>query len=502
MTENSEFRSDAATVTVARPLLRRTAVAWRPVWLVAGVVAVVHLAVAARYGWHHDEFYYVMCGRHPAFGYVDQPPLTPLLAALAATLPGGVLPLRVLAVAAQVGCVVLTGVLAAEFGGQRRAQVLASAAVATSLVFVGGSMLFGTTVTDQLAWAATFVLTARALRTATVRAWLLVGVVAGVGLENKDTIAVLLLGIAIGLWAFRRDVLRTPGPWLAGGLAVLIAAPNVVWDATHGWPNLAMAHVLSAREGGPLGSLAQLPVLAILLAGPLLVGLWVLGVRRLAGAREHRWALVVAVVAVVVFTAAGGKEYYAAPVLVALFAAGAVRVETVRAQAVGRWWPAAIAVSAVISLLLGLPVLPPAAATALRPVNPELMQTYGWPEFVDQVARAATTVPPGTPIFTSDYGEAGSLAILDPGLGHPVYSSHNNYALWGPPAGTPDTVLCVGRFTATQLHRFWSQVTEIAPITFPDGLRNDEVAQHAEIYLCTRPHGSWAQLWPSLRHYS
>lgn len=98
----------------------RVPLACGPVALVALAAAVVHLAVATRYGWHRDEFYYVICGRHPAWGYVDQPPLTPLLAAAAVALPGGLWPLRVGAVALQIGCVLLTAVLAAEFGGRRR----------------------------------------------------------------------------------------------------------------------------------------------------------------------------------------------------------------------------------------------------------------------------------------------------------------------------------------------------------------------------------------------
>ena len=85
---------------------------WGPLG-VATVAAVVHLAVATRYGWHRDEFYYVICGRHPAWGYVDQPPLTPLLGAFAAALPGGLWPLRLVAIAAQMGCILLTAVLTA-----------------------------------------------------------------------------------------------------------------------------------------------------------------------------------------------------------------------------------------------------------------------------------------------------------------------------------------------------------------------------------------------------
>lgn len=474
---------------------RQPKLAWRPVLAIAAVAAVVHLVVAARYGWHRDEFYYVITGRHPAWGYVDQPPLTPLLARWAAELPGGVLPLRVLAIACQTGCVVLGAKLAAEFGGGARAQAIAAGATATSVAFVSASVLFGTTVTDQLVWAAMFVAVARALRLRTTAAWLAAGVIGGIGLENKDTVAVLLLGVAIGLLVWHRDALRTPGPWLAGAVAVLMAVPNVVWDARNGWPNLAMARVLSDRTGGPLGSLAQLPLLP-LLAGPPLIVLCVLGIRRLA--RDHRWTLAIAVTTIVVFTLGGGKPYYPAPALIALFAAGAVHVEaTSRGR---RRWPAVIVLSGLIAILIGYPVLPARDQNALRALNPTVMETFGWPEFAGQVKAAEDRMPPGTPIFTSNYGEAGALTIVG-GLTEPVLSGQNAYSFWEPPAGRPDTVLCVGEFKLSYLQRFWSDVREIGPITMPDGIENQETDHHAAIYECREPHGTWQQLWPSLRHY-
>ncbi len=482
----------------------RPRMARRPVFAVAAVAGAVHLLVATRFGWHRDEFYYVLCGRHLDWGYVDQPPLAPLLARLAADVPGGVLPLRLLAIAAQIGCVLLASVLAAEFGGRRRAQTLAAAAVAACPVFVAASMLFGTTVLDQLGWLAVLVLTAAALRTRTTRTWLAAGLVAGIGLQTKETLAVLLIGILVGLVAFRRDALRGRGPWLAGGLAILIAVPNVIWDARHQWANLQMAQALADQQGGPLGALSRVPTLVLLLAGPPLIALWYSGVRHLIsrGGRDHRWLLAAAVVILLLFTVGGGRVYYAAPVLAGLFAAGAVRVES-RATERRRWrWPLAVAVSAIIAIVIGLPVLPPRAETALRPVNPQAMETYGWPRFVGQIARAAAPLPADVPIFTSNYGEAGAVSVLGPaaGLHRTVLSGHNNYLLWGPPPGRPDTVLCVGQWNIAYLHRFWSQVTEIAPLTLPDGLVDQETAQHAAVYLCTRPRGTWAQLWPDLRH--
>ena len=481
--------------------------AWKPVLVVTGLAVAVHFAVATRFGWFGDEFYYVICGRHLAWGYVDQPPLTPVLARLAAAIPldGGLLPLRILAIAAQGGCIVLAAVLAAEFGGRRRAQVITAAAVAASPLFIAGSLLFGTTVTDQLIWAALFVLVARALRLGTTRAWLYAGLVAGIGLENKDTVAVLLVGIAVGLVLYRRQVLRERGPWLAAALAVLLALPNLIWDASNGWVDLSMDASISSQQGGPLGALAQLPQLPLLLCGPLLIGLWVIGLRHLSSAeqRGRRWVLVVAIVAVVLFTLGGGKPYYAGPALTGLFAAGAVRVEQRSTRRGRRAWPALLAVSAVTSTLLALPILPVAFAEAVRSSNPDLMGTYGWPQFVAQAAKAAASLPADAPIFTSDYEEAGALTILGPaaGINRPIYSGHNNYTLWGPPAGTSKTVLVIGSYSPTDLQQMCTSSSEIAPYTLPDGLANNETARGVSFYLCQDPRGSWAQLWPQLKHF-
>lgn len=514
MTEGSaipESATEAVAGSVAEHVLRvpagRARLAWKPVLAVTAVAAGVHLAVATRYGWFGDEFYYVICGRHPAWGYVDQPPLTPMLARLAAAIPldGGLLPLRVLAIAAQAACIVLAAVLAAELGGRRRAQIIAAAAIGGCPVFIGSALLFGTTVVDQLIWAALFVLVARALRLGTTRSWLYAGLVAGIGLENKYTVAVMLVGIAVGLAVCRPEVLRTRGPWLAAVIALLVALPNLIWDASNGWPNLSMDKSLASEQGGPLGALVQLPELPLFLGGLALIGLWWLGIRHLRSApqRGDRWVLIVAIVAVVLFTLGGGKPYYAAPAIMGLFAAGAVRVERLDTGRGRRTWPALIGVSAVTSTLLLLPILPVGFANAERALNKDLMQTYGWPQFVAQAAKAAAPLPAGAPIFTSDYEEAGALAILGPaaGIDRPIYSGHNNYTLWGPPPGRSQTVLVIGSYSSTQLQQLCTSSSEIAPYTLPDGLTNDDVARHVGFYVCQGPRGSWAQLWPQLKHF-
>jgi hypothetical protein len=466
------------------------------------VAAAVHGAFAMNYGWHPDEFYYVVCGRHLAWGYFDHPPLVPLLARVAAH--GGLPGLRLLAIATHLGCIVLAALLAAEFGGRRIAQAVTAAAVAACPLFMGAAMFFGTTVVDQLIWIAVLLLVTRALRIGTMLAWLPAGLVAGVGLEAKQTVALLLIGIGVGLALFRRDALRTAGPWLAAVVALGLAAPNLIWNAQHGWPNLQFAQAMSVRMGGPLGSLAQLPLLLLLYAGPLLVLLWVIGARRLASeeAREHRWILVVPVVVLILCILSGGRCYYAGPALAALFAAGAVRIESRDPGRAPRGWAIALVAMFTGAVMFCLPVLPPAAATTLRRVNPIPLETYGWPEFVDQVAAAAAQLPEGAPIFTSNYGEASALKILGPGAGidRPVVSGDSSYAQWGPPAGDAETVLCVGRFPVRKWSQYWRHVTYLASIRFPSGVRNGESG--AKIYLCEQPVGGWAAMWPRMRHSS
>ena len=141
--------------------------AWRPVLGVAAAVALAHAAIATRYGWHRDEFYSVATGRRLAGGYVDQPPLTPLLARVASAVSSGLLPLRIVVIVVQCGTVVMGALIAREGGGERRAQALAAGCVAGCAVVVGASVCLGTTPVDQLFWALVVWCVLRAVRTRT-----------------------------------------------------------------------------------------------------------------------------------------------------------------------------------------------------------------------------------------------------------------------------------------------------------------------------------------------
>ncbi|WP_219468172.1 glycosyltransferase family 39 protein, partial [Nonomuraea rhizosphaerae] len=334
-----------------------------PVWLVAALLVAVLLSLSAAYGFHGDEMYFVVAGRHPAFGYVDQPPLTPLLSAASVALLG-VSPTaaRILPTLEMATIVVIAGFITRDLGGSRRAQVLAAVATGVS-GYIGAGHLNTTTQPDLLIWAVMIWLLVRLLAGGDRRLWLAVGLSAGIGLENKDTPLFLAAGLVVGILLCRRwEVLRSPWAWAAALIATVMWIPNLAWQATNGWPQLTMA---SQIAGYASANRAQALPLLWLFTGPLLfpvciAGLaWVLGSRAAAPWRPLGVAALVAMALVLI---SGGKAYYAIGSTVLFMAAGGIVLDRWIARGHRRLkiagFGAATAGSAALIALLTLPVLP------------------------------------------------------------------------------------------------------------------------------------------------
>jgi len=475
---------------------------------VAGALVALELAVSARYGFHRDELYFIVSGRHPAFGYVDQPPLAPLLTRIGTGL-FGTDPTAVRVVPALVGGAVVlgTGHTARSLGGGRFAQLLAAVAMACTPIVLAAAHLAGTTVYDLAAWTFTIWLVVRATVGGHRHSWLAAGVVAGLGLEAKELLLLLGVAVLVGLLATpTRSVLATTGPWLGAGVAVLLWAPNVVWQLTHSAPGLAMARSLQVEHSGRADMVSFVPAQAILV-GVLAVPIVVAGVRHLAQRRDLHFALVaVGVVVLYVFVVIPGRPYYTAGVLPLLFASGACRVECRQADpGRRRLWLAAPLVGAVGTLALVLPVLPLstfARMTFLHTTSYDVGETVGWPQLTAQVATVYRSLPAGerheASIFTANYGEAGALAVFGSGDRLPgVLSGHNTYWLWGPGDAPDQVVVAVG--SVDQLRPHFARCRYDATIHSPDDVDNDE--NGVGVWTCVGPDGTWSSFWHRLRHY-
>ncbi len=492
-----------------RRRLPSLAIPW-PVIAVAGVMFAGLLALSGAYGFHGDEMYYVVAGQHPAFGYVDQPPLTPLLSAASVAL-FGVSPtaIRLLPALEMALVVILVAFIARDLGGSRRAQVLAAVTAALS-GYLGAGHLDTTTEPDLLAWAIVLWLLVKLLAGGDRRLWLAVGVAAGVALENKDTILFLGAGLAVGLVLARRwDVVRSPWAWAAIGIALLIWAPNLAWEATNGWPQLTMARAISQYAAD---NRAQIVPLLWLFTGPFLfpvaaAGLiWVL---RSKAAAPWRAIGIAALVGLGLVVVSGGKAYYAIGSMPVFMAAGAILLDRWLARGHRRVRAASFTTAAVLSgaliAYLTLPVLPLAtyAASSLPATVPDVANTVGWPQYVATVEGVIAALPADerahAVILTNDYSEASPLILLGNGL-PPVYSGHNSYWDWGPPPADRTVVVHVGDWRPADPSQFFVGCHDVAHIDNGLGIPNGE--QGEAVSVCTGIRAPWTAMWPELRTVS
>ena len=479
-------------------------------WVIGGVFVAVELAASGRYGFQQDELYFIVAGRHLAFGYVDQPPLVPLLSRITDVLGVSPTAIRIIPALAGGAVVVIAARLAALFGAGRFGRVLAALATACTPIVIGATHIGNTTPPGLLAWAAVLLCVTTALLRRRPHWWLGAGAAAGAGLENNDLMVMLLAGLAVGLLVSEhRPVLRTRWPWLGAGIAAVIWAPNLIWQATHGWPQLAMASALHQQNTSVADYLGGLPAQLVYL-GLLVIPLTIAGFIRLWRAPELRFIAVAATVIVVYVLAwVPGKVYYADGMAPAVLAAGSLAAERwiARTRRPQLWRGVVIAaplVGMVIILPAVLPIVPAGHVHDLpaSSQHADLGDTLGWPQLTHTVAAQDAALAhagqPPTSIFTGFYGEAAALDVLGSADRlPPVLSGHNAYWMWGPGRASDRTVLVVDALG--QLRPDFASCRLLTTYHAPYHVHNDWT--DIPIGVCTGPVAGWRTLWPHLRHY-
>nr|WP_232523444.1 glycosyltransferase family 39 protein [Nocardioides sp. MAH-18] len=459
--------------------------------------------MAPHYGPHRDELYFVSAGQHPAWGYADQPALTPLLAGLAHWVaPGSLTVLRLPSLIAVAALVWLAAHFARLLGGGRAPQVLTAVSVASGGLTMAVGHRLSTATFDTLAWTAIAIIVAQALIDDRPRLWLLAGLVAGIGLNNKHGVVFCLFGLLVGVAAVRetRPALRTRWPWLAGLLALVLWTPNLLWQAAHDWPVLELSRDISEEYGGLAGR-GELVGQALVMLSPLIGVVAIIGLVQLL--RRPQWTLAgpvaVGFLAVLgLFLVTGGKGYYVAGFAVPLVSAGAIwvaeRFRGRRAVAAG----AVLALSAMVAWPALVPALPMDTYVASYPkLDVDQLETIGWPEYAAQARAVVDGLPPEerghAVVFTGNYGEAGAMEWYDVGV--PVYSGHNGWREWGPPPESAGPVVVVSQGSADG----FSGCTLETRLANSAGAEGEEVG--AGVWLCDGPVGGWRSAWSRLVHY-
>jgi hypothetical protein len=441
---------------------------------IAAVLFVLLLATTALapYGYFIDELYYLACARRLALGYVDHPPLSiGILAAVKALLGDSTTAIRLPAMLAVAAVPVVSSRLARRFGGGPFAQGLAALASAVAPVSLVLGSFYSMNAFEWLLWPAVALVLVEVLDGGDPRGWLVVGVLLGLGLENKHTTVLLGGAVAVGLLLTpSRAVLRTRWPWAGAVVALVLLAPNLLWQRAHGFPSLEFYRNAQAAKN------IATPPLQVLAGQLLFLGLgsapvWIAGAAWLLRARASLpyrflgWAFVV-LLALLLASRSSRPDRIAAfyPIL---FAAGGVAVEAA-ARDTRRWLrvaaPALVVVSAAVTAPLTLPVLPPERVAAYARVIgllprlergkassiPQwLADRTGWESFVADVDAVYRSLPPEdqaqAAILCPSYGQAGAVELFGPRRGLPrVISPHNSYWTWADEPSLPAVLIAVG----------------------------------------------------------
>ncbi|HVM95203.1 MAG TPA: glycosyltransferase family 39 protein [Candidatus Acidoferrales bacterium] len=495
----------------------------------AFIKLLLHLATANVYGLFVDELYFLACGEHLSWGYVDMPPLTALQAWLARSLFGdSMLAVRLFPALAGAGLVLLTGAITRELGGRRFAQGLATLAVlvAPGYLLVGSYLSMNSI--EPLLWMGCVLVLIRIIRSGNVKLWLWFGVLTGLGIENKDTMLLFASALSAGLLLSPERRTMANRWFVAGALiAFLIFLPNLMWMIQHNFPHLELLANIRRNERNVSLSPLQFFGQQILAMQPLAFPIWLCGLCTLLLGRNGKpyralgWAYLLTLGALL---AMHGRFYYLMPIYPMLFAAGAVAMESWFRARHWSWAPRAYATLVVVTgtffAPIAMPILPPDTLvryTELLGVSqpalehrqssalPQLFaDRFGWPEMVATVAMVYKNLPPDerekTAIFGTDYGEAGAIDFYGQQLGLPkAISGHLTYWYWGPGPYTGESVIVLGAHNRDNLEKYFTSVEEVASV----GHRFAMASQHFPVYLCRGPRGRTLQeIWPELKNWN
>ena len=503
------------------------------VWAIALANLLVHIYFNNRYGYFRDEFDYMSCGDHLSWGYVDQPPLIPFLIHICRAVLGDSLrSVRFIPALASSLLIVQTAAFARELGARRFGMLLSAIAVLVAPQYLSNGSLLTTNCLEPLLWTGCAYCVVLAIKRNDPRYWLWFGVIAGIGMEEKYSIAVFGFAVVVGLLLTeQRRLLLNKWIWLGGAAAFLIFLPNLLWNVHYDWPFLQLLRAIRAERRdvvlGPVEFLLQ----QILNLNPLNAVIWLIGLfallfsQRLRAYRILGWSYLAAYTA---FFVLHGKTYYLSPIYPMLLAAGALVIESAldRPKALGlparAWKPAIATVMLANGIYLApivVPVFSPERFLAYAKTLPfklpvseysharaALPQWYsdqfGWKEIADAAAVAWNRIPAeerkDCGIFAQDYGQAGAIDFFGRSQGlPPAVSGDRSYYLWGP-RGYSGNCMIVLDDSRTTLEADFDHVEYVT--TSADN--QWALEKRIDVYLCKgSKFGTLQRLWPKVKRW-
>jgi MFS family permease len=535
-------------VTSSRPIADNTAVSaatevsLKKALLLAGLFALLKFAIhlgtnlwEAHIGWGYfrDEMYYILCGRHLDWGYVDHGPIVALQARAAIALFGTSLAgIRMFSALAGAVAVFFTGIITWALGGRRVAQSLAMLGILLAPEYLGLDSFLSMNSFEPIFWMGALLAVLMLLRlepdaTSATRWWIVFGLAGGLGIENKPSMVVFLVALLIGLLLTpQRRIVFSRAAVLGVALIVVLALPNLLWQIHNHFPTLEFIRNGKVDHKNVVLSPLQFIGAQIMMMDPMSMFLWVPGIIWLLVSRRSRewrflgWTYLVFLV--LMMATRDAKDYYLAPIYPAIFAAGGACWQALLRRRSTAWivpaYAALLLITGILVVPMSMPILRPqqwvdyTARLHLRDKaeNSENEATgafpqfyadrFGWQEMVDSVAHIYNSLSPAdrarVGILCSNYGEASAINFLGHGLPFAI-SGHNNYWIWGPHGETGDVMIVINGASLDEMRMYYDSVEIAGVMDHPYAMPYE----HRNIYLCRGRKGSIVKDWPEFKKY-
>jgi hypothetical protein len=478
------------------------------------------------YGFFRDEFYYIACSNHLAWGYVDQPPFSILMLKISRLVLGdSLLAIRFLPALLGALTVFVAGKITKELGGGIFAQAVAAICVIIAPINLALNSYYSMNSFDLFFWALLFYLLILIIKSGSKNLWYLLGVIIGLGLMNKISMLWFGGGLFVGLLLTKhRKLLLTKEPWIAFLISGIIFIPHIIWQIENDYPTLEfMRNALKEKYvlQSPIDFIKSL----ILMENPITFPIWILGLYYLLFNKSLRQFKIIGIIFIAVLLVLllnpSSKAEYLSSSFPVLFAGGGMFLEGILERKKLFWPKPAVIIILAFSMWvapLAAPVLPVksyikyAEFFGIKPSTSENKQLaqlpqffadmFGWKEMTEQIATVYDRLTPEekqtSVIFCGNYGEAGAINFY--GKKHdlaPAISGHNNYFLWGPVRKNISVVIVIGSSKKSLSNVFG----EVIPADTLHLKYSMPYENNQPVWICRQPKKTIQEIWPSTKHY-
>lgn len=484
---------------------------------------------AKCYGYFIDEFYYIACADNPAAGYVDHPPLAPLLLTLFQFVFGSsIYSIRVLPAVAQSAAVFYTGLTAKKIGGGKFAQLLAACSMAASPTIIAFGGFYSMNAFEPLLAILLIYSTIEMIKQNEPKLWIVLGVIAGIGMMNKHTFGVFIIALTFSLILSGKWRLVVNKWFIVGGLfGLIIFLPNIIWQILNDYPSLEFYRNINADKNVYTPPIAFFTGQVIGMS-PSNVPVWFAGFLFLFFSKQTKDFKFLAVLFIGLFlfmmlsgTSRSDRLAFAYP---AAYAGGALFFESLILKYSLKWLKTVLLIFLLLGLAIALPIILPyfsyetvQAHTKILGINTEiekgkkpplpqlLADRIGWEEKFNLVLRAYQNLPEADKkrviAAAGNYGQAGALELFGKDYDFsPVVCAHNNYYLWSKERLKGNILLQLGQKEDYNGMKTRFSVVDI----FPGEYKNQYVSDHENnliVFICRQPKMPYSEMLERSKNY-